>query len=74
LLRGWAIPCATDIAFSYLVARAIFAPHHPAIPFLLLLAVADDALGLVVLAVFYPAHALSPLAIAAGIVPALLTA
>src|SRR5437773_9956419 len=24
LFRGWAIPCATDIAFSYLVARAIF--------------------------------------------------
>jgi NhaA family Na+:H+ antiporter len=54
LLRGWAIPCATDIAFSYLVAKAIFR-DHPAIPFLLLLAIADDALGLVVLAVFYPA-------------------
>ena len=23
---GWAIPCATDIAFSYLVSRAIFKP------------------------------------------------
>src|SRR5438105_912413 len=55
LTRGWAIPCATDIAFSYLVARAIFR-RHPAIPFLLLLAIADDALGLVVLAVFYPAR------------------
>jgi len=57
LLRGWAIPCATDIAFSYLVAKAIFR-RHPAIPFLLLLAVADDALGLVVLAVFYPSREL----------------
>lgn len=53
LLRGWAIPCATDIAFSYLVARAIFR-SHPAIPFLLLLAIADDAFGLVILALFYP--------------------
>ena len=53
--RGWAIPCATDIAFSYLVARLIFPARHPAIPFLLLLAVADDALGLLVLAIFYPA-------------------
>lgn len=53
LLRGWAIPCATDIAFSYLVATAIFR-RHPAIPFLLLLAIVDDALGLVILAVFYP--------------------
>src|SRR5205823_7515656 len=24
LMRGWAIPCATDIAFSFLVAKAIF--------------------------------------------------
>jgi NhaA family Na+:H+ antiporter len=54
LLRGWAIPCATDIAFSYLVARVVFGPAHPAVPFLLLLAIADDALGLVILAVFYP--------------------
>ena len=54
LMAGWAIPCATDIAFSYLAARLIFPPSHPAIPFLLLLAIADDALGLLVLAVFYP--------------------
>jgi Na+:H+ antiporter, NhaA family len=53
LLRGWAIPCATDIAFSALVARVIFR-RHPAIPFLLLLAIADDALGLLILAAFYP--------------------
>jgi NhaA family Na+:H+ antiporter len=50
LMRGWAIPVATDIAFSYLVARVIFGARHPAIPFLLLLAIADDALGLLVLA------------------------
>lgn len=60
LTRGWAIPCATDIAFSYLVARIIFGPKHPAIPFLLLLAIADDALGLMILAVFYPAGAIRP--------------
>ena len=54
LMRGWAIPCATDIAFSYLVARLIFRRGHPAIPFLLLLAIADDVLGLIVLALFYP--------------------
>ena len=54
LERGWAIPCATDIAFSYLAARVAFGPKHPAIPFLLLLAIADDALGLLILAAFYP--------------------
>jgi NhaA family Na+:H+ antiporter len=57
-LRGWAIPCATDIAFSYLVARVAFGARHPAIPFLLLLAIADDALGLIILAAFYPTGAL----------------
>lgn len=51
---GWAIPCATDIAFSYLVARMIFGNGHPAIAFLLLLAIADDAAGLAILAVAYP--------------------
>jgi Na+:H+ antiporter, NhaA family len=59
LARGWAIPCATDIAFSAMVARIIFPPAHPAIPFLLLLAIADDALGLIILAVFYPSGRLS---------------
>ena len=59
LSRGWAVPCATDIAFSYMVARLIFPAGHPAIPFLLLLAIADDALGLVILAVFYPSKAIS---------------
>ena len=54
LIRGWAIPCATDIAFSYLVARWIFGVGHPAIAFLLLLAIADDAAGLAILAVAYP--------------------
>ena len=51
---GWAVPCATDIAFSYLVAKLIFGNGHPAIAFLLLLAIADDAAGLAILAVFYP--------------------
>jgi NhaA family Na+:H+ antiporter len=59
LAGGWAIPCATDIAFSAMVARVIFRVGHPAIPFLLLLAIADDALGLIILAVFYPSGALS---------------
>jgi NhaA family Na+:H+ antiporter len=54
LMRGWAIPCATDIAFSYLVARIVFGARHPAIPFLLLLAIADDAAGLIILATCYP--------------------
>jgi len=74
LLRGWAIPCATDIAFSYLVARFVFGPGHPAVPFLLLLAIADDAFGLVILAVFYPSGELRPVLCAALLAAAVLTA
>jgi NhaA family Na+:H+ antiporter len=54
LERGWAIPTATDIAFSFLAASLVFGRKHPAIPFLLLLAIADDALGLLIIAAFYP--------------------
>lgn len=58
--HGWAIPTATDIAFSYLVGRIVFGAGHPAVRFLLLLAIADDALGLLILAVFYPSGDLAP--------------
>ena len=56
VVNGWAVPTATDIAFSYLVGRIVFGAGHPAVRFLLLLAIADDAAGLVILAVFYPAE------------------
>ena len=65
IYRGWAIPCATDIAFSYMVARIVFPATSPAIPFLLLLAIADDAFGLILLAVFYPSGPLQPVVFAA---------
>lgn len=58
--NGWAIPTATDIAFSYLVGRLVFGAGHPAVRFLLLLAIADDAAGLIILAVFYPSGELAP--------------
>ena len=74
LVRGWAIPCATDIAFSYLAIVAVFKRTHPAVPFLLLLAIADDALGLIVLAIFYPSGDVSALYLAMGLVPAVLLA
>jgi len=71
LARGWAIPCATDIAFSYMAARLIFPPNHPGIPFLLLLAIADDALGLLLLALFYPSGPVSIVNFAAFMIPAI---
>jgi NhaA family Na+:H+ antiporter len=74
LSRGWAIPCATDIAFSAMVARVIFPAGHPAIPFLLLLAIADDALGLMILALFYPSDTLSLGALAGFMTAAIVVA
>lgn len=58
--QGWAIPTATDIAFSYLVGRIVFGAGHPAVTFLLMLAIVDDAAGLVILAIFYPTGPLAP--------------
>ena len=52
--NGWGIPTATDIALAWLVARIVFGTGHPAVNFLLLLAVADDAISLGIIAVFYP--------------------
>ena len=60
VFNGWAIPTATDIAFSYLVGRIVFGAGHPAVRFLLLLAIADDAAGLIILAIFYPTGELAP--------------
>ena len=74
LSQGWAVPCATDIAFSYMAARFVFPENHPAIPFLLLLAIADDALGLMLLAIFYPTGPVSTLTFAAFLIPAILVA
>jgi NhaA family Na+:H+ antiporter len=54
LSRGWGIPTATDIALAWLAARFAFGTNHPATSYLLLLAVADDAIGLAIIAIFYP--------------------
>lgn len=54
LSRGWGIPTATDIALAWLAASLVFGRRHPAISFLLLVAIADDAIGLAIIAVFYP--------------------
>lgn len=62
-VKGWGIPTATDIALAWLVARFVFGPHHSAVKFLLLVAIADDAIGLLIIALFYPdpLHPVAPL-------------
>ena len=56
------IPAATDIALAWLVARVVFGAA-PAVNFLLLLAIADDAIGLGIIAIFYanPDHPPAPI-------------
>ncbi len=52
LMRGWPIPCAADLAFGYFIARTI-CRSHPALPFFLLLGIAGDMLGLVIVELRY---------------------
>ncbi len=63
LHRGWGVPTATDIALAWLAARIVFGDRHPAISFLLLLAIVDDGIGLAIIAIFYPdpVHPTQPL-------------
>lgn len=53
LIKGWGVPTATDISLAWMFALLIFGAGHPAINFLLLLAIVDDALGMIIIAVFY---------------------
>ena len=63
LAVGWGVPTATDISLAWMVSAQVFPFQHPAIEFLLLLAVADDAIGLIIIAVAYgdPNHPAQPI-------------
>ena len=73
LIRGWPIPCAADLAFGYFIVRNI-CRRHPAIPFFLLLGIASDILGLLIVELRYPTadrHPVGALLIAGAIASAI---
>lgn len=51
---GWGIPTATDISLAWVTALCTFGAGHPAINYLLLLAIVDDGIGLMIIAFAYP--------------------
>lgn len=69
VLKGWAIPTATDIAFA-LAVLAVISTHLPTAlrTFLLTLAVVDDLIAIAIIAFFY-SSGLQPGLLALALVP-----
>lgn len=73
-LRGWAVPTATDIAFAVAVLALIGSHLPPALRiFLLTLAVVDDLIAIVIIAIFYTSD-IQFLPLALAIIPFVLYA
>jgi NhaA family Na+:H+ antiporter len=60
LMRGWTVVMATDLAAAYFVARLLFG-RHPAVPFMILVAISANALGFAALAAADPIRELRPM-------------
>jgi NhaA family Na+:H+ antiporter len=54
LIKGWGVPTATDISLAWMFALLVFGAGHPTINFLLLMAIVDDAIGMMIIAIAYP--------------------
>jgi NhaA family Na+:H+ antiporter len=51
---GWQVPLGSDVVLGYVLGRQVFGPNHPALHVLLLVTIACDFLGLLVLGLSYP--------------------
>ena len=63
LLDGWPVAAALDVAFAYFIAKAIFPRRRGPVAFLLLLAIVSNALGIVTIAIAFPAPDAYPAAL-----------
>ena len=59
LQQGWLVAGAFDIVFAYFVVKSIF-KRHPAVSFMLVMAIATNALGMLVVALRYQPVAIRP--------------
>lgn len=57
---GWAVPLGSDAVLGYVIGRWVFGAGHPALHLLLLIAIAQDIAGLIVLGLAFPVHPLAP--------------
>ena len=59
---GWTVPVGSDVVLSYVFGRLVFRANHPALHVLLLVSIALDILGLILLGVAHPSGGLLRLA------------
>lgn len=59
---GWTVPVGSDVVLGYVVGRRVFGTGHPALHVLLLVTIASDILGLILLGVAHPSDGLLRLA------------
>ena len=55
---GWPVPIGSDVVLGYVVGRRIFGAGHPALHLLLLITIANDIAGLLLVGLVYPASGL----------------
>jgi NhaA family Na+:H+ antiporter len=71
-LAGWTVPLGSDVVLGYLFARAVFGPASPAVHVLLLLTIAMDLAGMLILGLTHSANGLQLLWLALPLCAALM--